>query len=530
MGSLLLVYLVTLARAVAARELTPDTVQIAPRSSSVTNGDTDREHLDLCDCRPAGGDPEGLSCDAEGYVVVGFERHGVYWVDAFAAPLLSLSSPASHVLLGIINRLLGQWVVGGNPVPLSRAICCKPCRKGDKTQDDVVVSLGCHASSDPISSFRCEQSEADEEAASFAVGFTSASRVFAPGKPAYYPSDAIECCSPSLVRSSGELTGLEPCDCIQSSSEVSCGGEDDGRALVGFDEERIAPSGHYVPVGAARCCRMCVGGGKQMDCAALDHCSGRGACILGSCACMDGWSGASCKIREAGGGDVPAWAIAVIVVGSCLLGVLTIGSLAYMCELFIEAREARLREGGGGDEDEDAPTRPLLIHLDRDDDGSVGSQDTTDEEDEEAEITGRIAAAERDLNAGGTDETDEGGESHAGGGESDCEEDAARVDGHSVGRAEEACGGEASGATEEHPNVCPSEGESDEEDIERIKERLKRGHGPLAGVLCGVCLDRPVQVCVIPCGHVCMCRRCSRRVRRCPVCRSVVGRRQKLFV
>lgn len=267
-----------------------------------------------------------------------------------------------------------------------------------------------------------------------------------------------------------------------------------------------------------------------MDCAALDHCSGRGACILGSCACMDGWSGASCKIREAGGGDVPAWAIAVIVVGSCLLGVLTIGSLAYMCELFIEAREARLREGDGGDEDEDAPTRPLLIHLDRDDDGSVGSQDTTDEEDEEAEITGRIAAAERDLNAGGTDETDEGGESHAGGGESDCEEDAARVDGHSVGRAEEACGGEASGATEEHPTVCPSEGESDEEDIERIKERLKRGHGPLAGVLCGVCLDRPVQVCVIPCGHVCMCRRCSRRVRRCPVCRSVVGRRQKLFV
>ncbi len=269
-----------------------------------------------------------------------------------------------------------------------------------------------------------------------------------------------------------------------------------------------------------------------MDCAALDHCSGRGACILGSCACMDGWSGASCKVREAGGGDVPAWAIALIVVGSCLLGVLAIGSLAYMCELFIESREARLREADGEDDDEDAPTRPLLIHLDRDDDGSVGSQDTTDSEDEEAEIEGRIADAERNLNA--ADDVDEEGESHAGDGESDGRAGDGQSDGHSDGHsdgcADGACGVGASGATDEHPNVRSAKGADDEDDIERIKERLKRGHGPLAGVLCGVCLDRPVQVCVIPCGHVCMCRRCSRRVRRCPVCRSVIGRRQKLFV
>lgn len=260
-----------------------------------------------------------------------------------------------------------------------------------------------------------------------------------------------------------------------------------------------------------------------MDCAALDHCSGHGACILGSCACVDGWSGASCKTRAAGGGDVPAWAIAVIVVGSCLLGVLAIGSLAYMCELFIEAREARLREADGG-EDEDAPTRPLLIHLDRDDDGSVGSQDTTDEEEDEAEIAGRIAAAERDLNAGAADEADEEVDRTEGDG------DGREGNGHSDGSAAEEHGGGASRGTEEHPGVCSSDGVDEEEDIDRIKERLKRGHGPLAGVLCGVCLDRPVQVCVIPCGHVCMCRRCSRRVRRCPVCRSVVGRRQKLFV
>ena len=425
--------------------------------------------------------------------------------------------------------------MGGDPVPLNRAICCQPCRKGDKPQDDIVVSLGCHASSDPVSSFRCEQDGSDDEVASFAVGFTSASRVFAPGEPAYYPSDSIECCSPSLVRPSGELMSLEPCDCIYSSSGVSCGGDEDGRALVGFGEQRIAPNGHYVPVGAAACCRICVGGQKQMDCAAFDHCSGRGACILGSCACVDGWTGASCKIREAGGGDVPAWAVAVIVVGSCLLGVLAIGGLAYMCELFIEAREARQREAEASD-DEDAPTRPLLIQLDRDDDGSVGSQDTTDDDEgeEDFEIAGRIAAAERDLNTV-ADEVAE--DLHEENELNSRRENRGKVEdacadgreGRSSSHVDDACSATAAGGDQHSGGEAPSN-EDEDEDVQRIKERLKRGHGPLAGVLCGVCLDRPVQVCVIPCGHVCMCRRCSRRVQRCPVCRSVVARRQRLFV
>eukprot|EP00941_MAST-03F_sp_MAST-3F-sp1_P002486 g2486.t1 len=42
--------------------------------------------------------------------------------------------------------------------------------------------------------------------------------------------------------------------------------------------------------------------------------------------------------------------------------------------------------------------------------------------------------------------------------------------------------------------------------------------------LCVCCLDIPVDTLLVPCGHVALCRQCSSRVQKCPLCRTKVAR------
>jgi hypothetical protein len=53
--------------------------------------------------------------------------------------------------------------------------------------------------------------------------------------------------------------------------------------------------------------------------------------------------------------------------------------------------------------------------------------------------------------------------------------------------------------------------------------------GSLQRRTCCVCLAKPLQVVLIPCGHACVCRRCSRKLEKCPLCRLDIQATQRFY-
>ena len=396
----------------------------------------------------------------------------------------NLSCPREGFIVTGYERV-GRWAAGGGDVPLSRARCCRPCLPDDEDDGDdttttsrprhplAVLSLDCRsptAGGDASSALLC-----DADTGGFVVGFADARRVggASPRSGAFYPAGPPRCCTPALLAPNGDVAELRRCDCVTVPG-VSCEGGGGNtttptRALRGFRSWRVAPSGDVLPAGPVECCTPCAlapSDDPARDCGG--GCSGRGACVLGECVCRPGWRGASCSVRT---GNALADALQALA-GAVSVGVVLGGGV-------LVARAAA-RRGGDDDDDDDGPraaARRLLTAADGGA-GSVGSADTDDEV--------------------------EGGDVEEGGG-------AAKT-----------------------PSASPPPPPADDEKAAAAAAPppapADAGAAAVAGATCVVCTDRSVQVVLIPCGHACTCRRCARRLVRCPVCRADAARRQRLWV
>ncbi|KAL4445747.1 hypothetical protein ABPG77_008946 [Micractinium sp. CCAP 211/92] len=489
--------------------------------------------LRLCECERATGAPNGLSCDKVGWFISSFERQG-------------------------------QWVAGGGYVPLSHAICCRPCLPSELPPDPsgripggqaplALISLGCHASTDRVLPTRCEG-----RAGSFVSGYSEAIKVFS-SPDTYYPINTAQCCTPALLLENGDAWELERCQCRDSADPeypVNCGGTTTDELLLGFIFFRLSPLGHVVPVGPAQCCKACLSSTvhPMNQCDDLNQCSGHGVCNLRRCECFDGWTGADCSQTQQNGKSVPPWAIALIVLSSSALAGVFIIAAGYALQALGMGPSSPAASEDGGDE-----RQPLLIRIDADDSGSVGSADTTDGEDDVDvdEVERRVnrtiqrlegapsggepapAAAAEGQDAEAVAAQQGGEEEAAAAQEAEPAEAAAGAEPRAEGAAgaaeqpaadgAEAHGGAATPASADAAGPAAEDAAADEP-VKPPHTACGAPEGPLAMVDCSVCMSRPVQVVVVPCGHCCMCRRCSRRLNRCPMCRKEIARRQRLYV
>ncbi|CAL8464819.1 g4354 [Coccomyxa elongata] len=507
--------------------------------------------MTLCECEKAQGAPNGLSCDKEGWFISSFEREG-------------------------------SWLSGGGLVPLSHAVCCRPCLPTElpKTQAPIppdasavaVMSIGCHASSgNGPWALRCEQ-----QGSSVVTGWEQAVLVSS-SIDAYYPLGGAACCTPSLLLETGDAWEFERCDCV-ASSDINCGGLSTHRLLFGFDHWRITRTGEFVPIGPAQCCKMCLSDTVHPidSCDDLNFCSGHGICTLGSCQCRPGWAGPDCGMP--GGGinrGLPQWLVSVIIMSSCATLSLIMLAVNRLVRFF-QMRNAEMEGSEAGEQ----LREPLVLHIDGDDEGSVGDEDTTDGEDSGDERASNLAA---DLNAeaaaadaaAGTvagpalevEGPEEGVPSsgsftfsagnvlpddhqHLPAPAEHMPAPAAAADGSPGAEPAQLQLSASLRPAEPHPETTSQESASPEpplsagdlqqpgadsdtgvDVVEKERRRAKRdGCLGVPGRECNVCMIRCVQVALIPCGHACMCRRCSRRLTRCPVCRKEILRRQRLYI
>lgn len=448
--------------------------------------------LDL-QCRVSNAPPHGLGCPEGGWFLADFE-------------------------------VPGRWVV--ELLPLSRAVCCTLApsaapEQSNATAPGELLAMGCEPAVSAGSGrpMMCP-------AGMLATGFEGARFLDEHlVKSEYYPTGGTMCCRVGLSGGPGvpHVRVVEPCNCERRSmQDVGCGihlgnmSNPTRSVLQGFERSQQAEATGIVPLTPPTCCQLCPTNMTfEQECLKLAGCSGHGICEAGTCRCTPGWEGLKCEQAVGAKSSALAWMIVVAVF-------LTVLSL----RILFSPQAARYwrRRLGGTRELEDGDLEEALLPGDRpevvfpdgeglsdlstesdsefsSDDDDVDDNNIEDGEDEESPVAGREATDDPSY--------------------SDCDDPEV---GGAAGAAAEAS---TAGAAEPGPGSPSGPGAGA---VEPDKKASRRSPGGIQGTECIICMTKEVQVVNVPCGHACMCRKCARRCRRCPVCRELIVRRQKMYV
>jgi len=477
--------------------------------SSFIDTDVERAYaLNLCHCEFSS-DATGLACAREGAVVGGFEASGEY---------------------------AGRDAADEGLVPLSRAICCVPCFENvlnaSQTIGETFVKVSASEGGDlPLSALRalsvdCVGTRANARGGpdvscplgTFLQGFKRVNKASSGNSAFYYPRDIGECCKVKFALPSGDALGTEACACAtEPAADVSCGGvntvEDvgeNGAVITGFANAINAMGAlgqpMRVPSTPLTCCKTCVSKSAVPQpmsdgCSHLNFCNAHGDCVIdGHCECRAGWTGDDCGSVDDGSGGMygDAWQYSVmlsgIILGCCIRAMLCrhVEQVNMMRAQRFMMQEPLLRRAANStvmDEWEEASD--LSTSDDEDDDGGERGEHS------EGDVEMANAATPRIERATSAD---------------------ASVD--------------AEDEIQDNGTIPPSSSVevSEDEEGEPVLTKKSKERSGVPDSECVVCMASPVQCVLIPCGHACMCRKCSRRMRRCPVCRVVVTRRQKLYM
>jgi len=492
---------------VVPRVATASTVRA--RDSRASAPPSDARELALCACAFTTS-ANGLTCEREGAVIAGFEASGEY---------------------------AGRDADDAGLVPLSRAICCVPCVGGDDEIADLKVKDVFPGVADEVDgasdvralrpmSVDCVPARAPEgdrggatcPQGTFLQGFERVNRASGThGGSFYYPKDAGECCKVKFVLPSGKALGVDACECAtEDGVDASCGQTNapdavaaNGAVVTGFASLISAMSAlgspMLVPTTPLRCCKTCVRDDATPQplsdgCSHLNRCSGHGECVIdGHCECHAGWIGDDCGAVDEGSNGIygQSWQYAVMLCG-VVLGCCARAILCRHVEQMniIRAQRLMMQEPLLRRREENT----VMDEWEEASDLSTSEEDPdSDDDDEDQSRDSRVAVALVNPVSGSSDGDDDGEHNTA-----------------DIGEIPLASSVEA------------SEDDAGEEDAAAKKTTKRRSGVP--GSECVVCMTAPVQCVLIPCGHACMCRGCSRRMRRCPICRVAVDRRQKLYM